>query len=206
MVCGCSSSRGCEAAQLSGTGGSAKPRGKSADVTSSQYRNGTVLDSLPKPPWGGRIVGPTGSLVLPAASVVLLYFGRGRDGGSLHSKFQHNSRRDHLSSDCARENVMTRWFKEAAFAGMLGFGAMSFLSAAAYGEPGVFDDRIVFGQSAAFDGPAAALGHFHSTCNGATDAVSENESSGIKSLRGIARVLVARCISRLWVKGMLIVL
>src|SRR5215472_3789800 len=49
-------------------------------------------------------------------------------------------------------------FKGAAFAGMLGFGAMSFLNAAAYGEPGVFDDRIVFGQSAAFDGPAAALG------------------------------------------------
>ena len=53
---------------------------------------------------------------------------------------------------------MTRMFKGAAFAGMLGFGAMSFLNAAAYGEPGVFDDRIVFGQSAAFDGPAAALG------------------------------------------------
>src|SRR3974390_1617124 len=53
---------------------------------------------------------------------------------------------------------MTRWFKGAAFARMLGFGAMSFLDAAAYGEPGVFDDRIVFGQSAAFDGPAAALG------------------------------------------------
>lgn len=28
----------------------------------------------------------------------------------------------------------------------------------AFGEPGVFDDRIVFGQSAAFEGPAAALG------------------------------------------------
>ena len=53
---------------------------------------------------------------------------------------------------------MTRRFKGAAFAGILGFGAMSFLNAAAYGEPGVFDDRIVFGQSAAFDGPAAALG------------------------------------------------
>ena len=25
-------------------------------------------------------------------------------------------------------------------------------------EPGVFDDRVVFGQSAAFKGPAAALG------------------------------------------------
>jgi ABC-type branched-subunit amino acid transport system substrate-binding protein len=41
---------------------------------------------------------------------------------------------------------------------MLGFGAMPFLNAAACGEPGVFDDQIVFGQSAAFDGPAAALG------------------------------------------------
>ena len=30
--------------------------------------------------------------------------------------------------------------------------------AGALGEPGVFDDRIVFGQSAAFKGPAAALG------------------------------------------------
>jgi hypothetical protein len=48
--------------------------------------------------------------------------------------------------------------------------------------------------------------HFHSTCNGTTDPVSENESSGIKSLRGIARALVARCISRLWAEGMLIVL
>ena len=58
----------------------------------------------------------------------------------------------------ARECVVTRWFKAAAVAGMLGFGAMSLLNAAAHAEPGVFDDRIVFGQSAAFDGPAAALG------------------------------------------------
>jgi ABC-type branched-subunit amino acid transport system substrate-binding protein len=41
---------------------------------------------------------------------------------------------------------------------MLGFGATSFFNAAARAEPGVFDDRIVFGQSAAFEGPAAALG------------------------------------------------
>jgi len=53
---------------------------------------------------------------------------------------------------------MTCWFKGAAVSGMLGFGAMSLLNAAAHAEPGVFDDRIVFGQSAAFDGPAAALG------------------------------------------------
>lgn len=32
------------------------------------------------------------------------------------------------------------------------------LTAIARAEPGVFDDRIVFGQSAAFEGPAAALG------------------------------------------------
>ena len=53
---------------------------------------------------------------------------------------------------------MTCWFKAPAVAGMLGFGAMSLLNAAGHAEPGVFDDRIVFGQSAAFDGPAAALG------------------------------------------------
>ena len=45
-----------------------------------------------------------------------------------------------------------------AIAAMLGFGAISLVGAAAHAEPGVFDDRIVFGQSAAFDGPAAALG------------------------------------------------
>ena len=45
-----------------------------------------------------------------------------------------------------------------AIAAMLGFGAISLVGVAAHAEPGVFDDRIVFGQSAAFDGPAAALG------------------------------------------------
>jgi branched-chain amino acid transport system substrate-binding protein len=53
---------------------------------------------------------------------------------------------------------MKCWSKRAAVYGLLGFGAMSLLNAAAHAEPGVFDDRIVFGQSAAFDGPAAALG------------------------------------------------
>lgn len=53
---------------------------------------------------------------------------------------------------------MTCWFKGAAVSGLLGFGAMSLLNGAAHAEPGVFDDRIVFGQSAAFEGPAAALG------------------------------------------------
>src|SRR5262245_45692656 len=53
---------------------------------------------------------------------------------------------------------MTCWFKGAAVSGLLCFGAMSLLNAAAHAEPGVFDDRIVFGQSAAFEGPAAALG------------------------------------------------
>ncbi|MEE9210244.1 MAG: ABC transporter substrate-binding protein [Kiloniellales bacterium] len=38
------------------------------------------------------------------------------------------------------------------------FALISVVPFAAQGEPGVFDDRIVFGQSAAFKGPAAALG------------------------------------------------
>ena len=45
-----------------------------------------------------------------------------------------------------------------AVAAMLGFGAISLMEVAAHAESGVFDDRIVFGESAAFDGPAAALG------------------------------------------------
>jgi branched-chain amino acid transport system substrate-binding protein len=45
-----------------------------------------------------------------------------------------------------------------AVATMLGFGAISLMEVAAHAESGVFDDRIVFGESAAFDGPAAALG------------------------------------------------
>ena len=38
------------------------------------------------------------------------------------------------------------------------FALVSAVPFAAQAEPGVFDDRIVFGQSAAFKGPAAALG------------------------------------------------
>jgi ABC-type branched-subunit amino acid transport system substrate-binding protein len=38
------------------------------------------------------------------------------------------------------------------------FTAGFMFASAAQAEPGVFDDRIVFGQSAAFEGPAAALG------------------------------------------------
>lgn len=45
-----------------------------------------------------------------------------------------------------------------ALASMVGLGATSVMDGAAHAEPGVFDDRIVFGQSAAFGGPAAALG------------------------------------------------
>jgi ABC-type branched-subunit amino acid transport system substrate-binding protein len=41
---------------------------------------------------------------------------------------------------------------------LLGIAAQLVASSAARAEPGVFDDRIVFGQSAAFAGPAAALG------------------------------------------------
>jgi branched-chain amino acid transport system substrate-binding protein len=40
----------------------------------------------------------------------------------------------------------------------LGFGTILLMALAAHADPGVFDNRIVFGQSAAFDGPAAALG------------------------------------------------
>ncbi len=50
------------------------------------------------------------------------------------------------------------WLREIAVAGLLGLGAISLMDIGARAEQGVFDDRIVFGQSAAFDGPAAALG------------------------------------------------
>jgi len=45
----------------------------------------------------------------------------------------------------------------AIFVGNLAVGSFA-LAVAARAEPGVFDDHIVFGQSAAFAGPAAALG------------------------------------------------
>ena len=53
---------------------------------------------------------------------------------------------------------MTCWPRGIAVAAFLGFGTMSLMDVAAHAEPGVFDDRILFGQSAAFEGPAAALG------------------------------------------------
>jgi ABC-type branched-subunit amino acid transport system substrate-binding protein len=53
---------------------------------------------------------------------------------------------------------MTCSLRRIAVVAMLSSGAISFIQATARAEPGVFDDRIVFGQSAAFDGPAAALG------------------------------------------------
>ena len=46
----------------------------------------------------------------------------------------------------------------AAAAAILVFGWMSLMQVEARAEQGVFDDRIVFGESAAFDGPSAALG------------------------------------------------
>lgn len=53
---------------------------------------------------------------------------------------------------------MRCWPKEIAFA-ILGLGAIALMDiAAAHAEPGVFEDRILFGQTAAFEGPAAALG------------------------------------------------
>lgn len=53
---------------------------------------------------------------------------------------------------------MECWLRGIAVTAMMGFGAILLVGVAAHAEPGVFDDRIVFGQSAAFDGPAAALG------------------------------------------------
>src|SRR6516164_2156160 len=57
-----------------------------------------------------------------------------------------------------KERDMICWPRASAVAAILGFGAMSLMGIAAHAEPGVFDDRILFGQSAAFEGPAAALG------------------------------------------------
>jgi ABC-type branched-subunit amino acid transport system substrate-binding protein len=53
---------------------------------------------------------------------------------------------------------MLCWPRGIAVAAILGFGAISLVDIAAHAEAGVFDDRILFGQSAAFEGPAAALG------------------------------------------------
>lgn len=57
-----------------------------------------------------------------------------------------------------REGTVTSWLRGIAI--VIGFASSAFwlLVIAAFAEPGVFEDRIVFGQSAAFDGPAAALG------------------------------------------------
>jgi branched-chain amino acid transport system substrate-binding protein len=53
---------------------------------------------------------------------------------------------------------MTCWLRGIAVAGLLGLGQTFLMDVGAHAEQGVFDDRILFGQSAAFDGPAAALG------------------------------------------------
>ena len=52
---------------------------------------------------------------------------------------------------------MLRMIFRNALSGVVLTAGFMFASAA-QAEPGVFDDRIVFGQSAAFEGPAAALG------------------------------------------------
>ena len=52
---------------------------------------------------------------------------------------------------------MNLWLKRIA-ATMLGLCAVCLVKIAVHAESGVSDNRIVFGQSAAFDGPAAALG------------------------------------------------
>ena len=53
---------------------------------------------------------------------------------------------------------MICWPRGIAVTAILGFGAISLMDVATHAEPGVFDDRVLFGQSAAFEGPAAALG------------------------------------------------
>ena len=44
-------------------------------------------------------------------------------------------------------------------ASAFGLAASMVLACAAHAEPGVYNDKIVFGESAAFSGPTAALGH-----------------------------------------------
>ncbi len=53
---------------------------------------------------------------------------------------------------------MMRRLGAIAAASLVVVGASTAIDIAAQAEPGVFDDRIVFGESAAFGGPAAALG------------------------------------------------
>ena len=52
---------------------------------------------------------------------------------------------------------MTFWLSRIAVL-FLVLGAIPLVAVAANAEPGVTDDRILFGESAAFEGPAAALG------------------------------------------------
>jgi ABC-type branched-subunit amino acid transport system substrate-binding protein len=52
---------------------------------------------------------------------------------------------------------MTFWLSRIAVP-FLVLGAIPLVAVAANAEPGVTDDRILFGESAAFEGPAAALG------------------------------------------------
>lgn len=63
-----------------------------------------------------------------------------------------------------------------AVAGFFGLGAVLSIDVAANAEPGVSDDRILFGQSAAFEGPAAALGL--GMREGILAAFSEADSTG----------------------------
>src|SRR5262252_9684834 len=54
--------------------------------------------------------------------------------------------------------VTRRWFGLTALCGALLPATPTLAMAPLGSDPGVFDDRIVFGQSAALKGPAAALG------------------------------------------------
>lgn len=53
--------------------------------------------------------------------------------------------------------MITQWSGRAAALSLL-IAAILTSPSASRAEPGVFADRIVFGQSAAFEGPTAALG------------------------------------------------
>jgi branched-chain amino acid transport system substrate-binding protein len=69
-----------------------------------------------------------------------------------------DGKRAFASRDVARDRaVIARWRGKAA-AVILGIAAVLMPLSASRAEPGVFADRIVFGQSAAFQGPTAALG------------------------------------------------
>ena len=53
---------------------------------------------------------------------------------------------------------MNKACAKLAAVSLMAMGMAASIAGVAQAESGVFDDRIVFGQSAAFEGPASALG------------------------------------------------